>query len=223
MKMQSNATNELFPAIFRARQKFVKVLKDKVNGGAGKGKYATLDSVLDTVTPPLESEMLMIEQSMTEESNSKEIRVITTIRHVSGQFISYLAVLPVVKADPQGMGSAFTYARRYGLVAALGLSQADDDAQIAVMSARDWKKRLDKCESMEDLAEQFKKAWGASNPIDKPIIQEHYEKCKASLTVGAGGGFTAVQKKAVNKGKDEVKSEPETKKQPEPQNIESFD
>lgn len=223
MKMQSNVTTELFPAIFRARQKFVKVLKDKINGGAGKGKYATLDSVLDTVTPPLESEMLMIEQSMTDESNSKEIRVITTIRHVSGQFISYLSVLPVVKADPQGMGSAFTYARRYGLVAALGLSQADDDAQIAVMSAKDWNKRLDKCENMEDLAEQFKKAWGASSPVDKPIIQEHYEKRKAALTVGTAGGFTAVQKKAVNKVKDAVKSEPESKKKPEPQDIESFD
>lgn len=222
MKMQSNMTTELFPAIFRARQKFVKVLKDKINGGAGKGKYATLDSVLDTVTPPLESEMLMIEQSMTEESNSKEIRVITTIRHVSGQFISYLTVLPVVKADPQGMGSAFTYARRYGLVSALGLSQADDDAQVAVMSAKDWNKRLDKCENMEELAEQFKKAWGASSPVDKPIIQEHYEKRKASFTVGTNGGFAAVQKKVVSKSKDAVKSEPETKKQAEPQNIESF-
>ena len=45
----------------------------------------------------------------------------------------------VAKNDPQGYGSALTYARRYGLATLVGLvSEADDDAEAAVpRSARE--------------------------------------------------------------------------------------
>lgn len=40
-------------------------------------------------------------------------------------------VLPLAKQDPQGAGSAITYARRYALVSLFGLAQEDDDANVA--------------------------------------------------------------------------------------------
>lgn len=225
MRTTSRMTDKITPALFAARRKFVKVKKDKVNGGAGKSKYATLDSVLDTITTPLDSEDIMIEQCMTEDSTRDTIKVATTLTHISGQWISYLLVMPVAKSDPQGMGSAFTYARRYALAAALGLSQADDDAQLAVMTARDWNKRLDKCDDLDSLADTLKKAWSMASPADKPVIQEHYEKRKASLSIAKvavekGGFRTADIKKNAGEQKQEpVKSEPK----PTPQNIESFE
>lgn len=225
MRTTSKMTDKIIPALFAARRKFVKVKKDKVNGGAGKAKYATLDSVLDTITTPLDSEDIMIEQSMTDESSRDTIKVATTLTHISGQWISYLLVMPVAKSDPQGMGSAFTYARRYSLAAALGLSQADDDAQLAVMTARDWNKRLDKCEDLDSLADMLKKAWSMSSPADKPVIQEHYEKRKASLSISKvaseKGGFRAaeIKKNAGEQKSSNVQSEPKAA----PQNIESFE
>jgi hypothetical protein len=46
----------------------------------------------------------------------------------SGQWQSSLMVMPLPKNDPQGYGSALTYARRYGLATLVGLvSETDDD------------------------------------------------------------------------------------------------
>jgi hypothetical protein len=39
--------------------------------------------------------------------------------------------MPVTKADAQGFGSALTYARRYGLCAAVGIAPEDDDGNLA--------------------------------------------------------------------------------------------
>ena len=45
----------------------------------------------------------------------------------SGQWISSVAIIPLPKNDPQGMGSAITYARRYALTAMLGIITEEDD------------------------------------------------------------------------------------------------
>jgi hypothetical protein len=56
----------------------------------------------------------------------------TTLYHTSGEWISGTQLVNPVKNDPQGLGSAITYARRYSLSAILGLvSDDDDDANTA--------------------------------------------------------------------------------------------
>jgi hypothetical protein len=57
------------------------------------------------------------------------IKIQTVFIHESGEQISsgWLFV-PAAKADPQGFGSALTYARRYSLMAACGIAPEDDDA-----------------------------------------------------------------------------------------------
>jgi hypothetical protein len=65
-----------------------------------------------------------------EQPNS--LGLVTKLTHVeSGQWQSSLAVVPLPKADPQGMGSAITYARRYALTAMLGMVTEDDDGEGA--------------------------------------------------------------------------------------------
>jgi hypothetical protein len=49
----------------------------------------------------------------------------------SGEWISSTTVIPLPKNDPQGMGSAITYARRYSLCAMLGIITEDDDGNAA--------------------------------------------------------------------------------------------
>ena len=184
----SEKFDEVLPALHKARSMFVKVKKDKQNTHL-KNKYATLDSVLDAITPALTDNDLMLMQDMIESEAQNRIKVETTVIHVSGQWVKFYAELPIVKNDPQGVGSAFTYARRYAAAAAFGLSQADDDAQIAVKSAQDWKRDIDKCEDLESLQRVLKQAWSACDPASKQVVKEHYESRKAQIEVGSARGF----------------------------------
>lgn len=201
----SETFDKILPSLHKARSQFVKVKKDKQNNHL-KNKYATLDSVLDTITPALTENHLMIMQDAQKVENS--IRVETTVLHISGQWAKFYFDIPIVKNDPQGVGSAFTYGRRYALAAAFGLSQADDDAQIAVKSAQDWKRDLDKCETIEDLQKVITAAWKASDPSNKVIIKEHFEKRKAELEMNNARGFNPAKPAENIAKKENVESEP---------------
>jgi hypothetical protein len=63
--------------------------------------------------------------------DTEELVVVTTLFHSSGQWIE--SKLPVIPRDasPQGMGSALTYGRRYGLCPLIGIAQADDDGNAS--------------------------------------------------------------------------------------------
>lgn len=188
----SEKFDEILPALHKARSQFVKVKKDRQNTHL-KNKYATLDSVLDAITPALTENKLMIMQDG--ERVESTMRVETTVIHISGQWAKFYFDIPIAKNDPQGVGSAFTYGRRYALAAAFGLSQADDDAQIAVKSAQDWKRDLDKCESVDDLQSVLRDAWKSSDKANQVIIKEHYEKRKAEIEIGSARGFSAAAPK----------------------------
>lgn len=188
----SESFDKILPALHKARSQFVKVKKDRQNTHL-KNKYATLDSVLDAITPALTDNSLMVMQDG--ERIESTMRVETTVIHVSGQWAKFYFDIPIVKNDPQGVGSAFTYGRRYALAAAFGLSQADDDAQIAVKSAQDWKRDLDKCESVDDLQNVLRDAWKSSDKANQVIIKDHYEKRKAEIEIGSARGFSAAAPK----------------------------
>lgn len=188
----SEKFDEILPALHKARSQFVKVKKDRQNTHL-KNKYATLDSVLDAITPALTENRLMIMQDGERIENT--MRVETTVIHISGQWAKFYFDIPIAKNDPQGVGSAFTYGRRYALAAAFGLSQADDDAQIAVKSAQDWKRDLDKCETVDDLQSVFRDSWKSSDKANQVIIKEHYEKRKAEIEIGSARGFSAAEPK----------------------------
>lgn len=196
----SDKFDEILPALHKARSQFVKVKKDRQNTHL-KNKYATLDSVLDAIVPALTENKLMIMQDA--ERSENNLRVETTIMHISGQWAKFYFDICIAKNDPQGMGSAFTYGRRYALAAAFGLSQADDDAQIAVKSAQDWKRDLDKCETVEALQDVFKQAYTSSDAASKVIVKEHYDALKAKLEIGTARGFTVADPKR-NLAKAEV-------------------
>lgn len=119
---------EVIKALVTARKAIGAAKKGSVNPHF-KSKYADLSSVIDAVKEPLEACGLAFVQTI------KDSNVVTVILHESGETIE-LAPFPIVasKNDAQGHGSALTYARRYSLATALGVSADDDDGNAAVKS-----------------------------------------------------------------------------------------
>jgi len=100
------------------------------DGRANYGKYATLSECLSKAKGTLGKHHLAISQAV----HSDPDRVVTSIKHISGDCISDggVPLHCVDKNNPQKMGAAITYARRYGLCAILGVvGDEDDDAQSA--------------------------------------------------------------------------------------------
>ena len=94
-----------------------------------KSKYADLASVWDACRKPLTDNKLAVVQTLG--GTSENVEIITTLIHESGEWIRGAIMLKPVKADPQGVGSAITYGRRYGLTSILGIIQEDDDGNAA--------------------------------------------------------------------------------------------
>lgn len=62
----------------------------------------------------------------------KTMQYTTMLLHTSGEWLKSTVDVPLDKITPQGLGSAITYARRYGLAAMLGMvADEDDDGQAA--------------------------------------------------------------------------------------------
>lgn len=89
------------------------------------GKYATLQAVQQEILPKLKACGLAVIQPLSNLDGLPAIR--TTLLHESGESISEVTPLILPKNDPQGQGSAITYARRYSLASITGLVIDDDD------------------------------------------------------------------------------------------------
>ncbi len=106
--------------------------KDAENSAfGGKTKHVSLDTLLSLVVPALNAVGLAVSQRPTIVDGQPALR--TRLVHAeSGEVDEDVMLLLVAKQDPQGQGSGITYARRYSLMATLGLSaDADDDGNAA--------------------------------------------------------------------------------------------
>lgn len=121
----SEKLEALAGALASAQGEIEAAVKDRVNPHF-KSKYADLTSVWDACRPALKTHGLSVLQEVT--GNADTVMVSTRIMHKSGQWIECGPVsVPLGKKDAQGVGSAITYAKRYGLSAALGVVADDDD------------------------------------------------------------------------------------------------
>lgn len=125
---QSDSIAALAAALAKAQGAIKGAAKDSVNPGF-RSKYADLASVWDACRKQLSDNGLAVIQTTDEAEDA--VVVVTTLAHSSGEWISGRLKLRPVKADPQGMGSAITYARRYALSAIVGIAPDDDDGQAA--------------------------------------------------------------------------------------------
>lgn len=126
-------TNEVFAAFVAAQSEFLHVVEDSqvMVGGGSRAGYASLPQVIQSLRPILNKHGLgLLQPAMPHDGG---VRVRTMIVHESGQSISDDGItIPAGKLDPQGHGSALSYARRYGLLTMLGVATNDDDGAAAL-------------------------------------------------------------------------------------------
>jgi hypothetical protein len=127
---------DIFPknlaaALLKVQSKLRGVQKDAVNPHF-KNRYASLESVIDTIRPVLQECGIVFIQAPGIASADGVMHVQTHLVHAeTGEAVTSEIGVPLAKRDPQGAGSAITYACRYSLMAMLGLPPVDDDANIA--------------------------------------------------------------------------------------------
>jgi len=118
---KSESIKHLSAALFQFQSKAKKIIKSAENPFF-KSKYADLPSILDEIHQPLQDCGLCISQIPDGDG------LTTILIHAeSGEFIEANATMKPVKNDPQSMGSAITYQRRYSICAILGLNVDEDD------------------------------------------------------------------------------------------------
>ena len=127
----SDNITELAKALLNVQRTVQPIVKDAENPFT-KSWYASLNSVMDACRDALIENGIWLCQYPVPVEQPNAIGLVTKLTHAeSGQWQSSLAVVPLPKADPQGMGSAMTYARRYALTAMLGMVTEDDDGEGA--------------------------------------------------------------------------------------------
>lgn len=121
---KSEQIGELATALVKAQATMRHATKDATNPFF-QSKYADFASVWDACRTALNANGLAVSQLTGYEGD--DIFVETIMLHTSGQWLSGRLKLTPVKKDPQAIGSAITYARRYALSGICCLATEEDD------------------------------------------------------------------------------------------------
>jgi hypothetical protein len=119
----------IYAAFVKAQAGFAPALKTSANPHF-KSKYADLAACVEAVIDALHAHGIALMHETFEDQRG--VTVETVFIHESGETLrSGKLHVPAAKQDPQGYGSALTYARRYSLMAACGIAPEDDDGNAA--------------------------------------------------------------------------------------------
>ena len=120
---------EIAAALVKAQREFGPALKTSKNPHF-KSTYADLAACIEAVIDGLNNNGIALLQPCHEVETG--VLVETIFLHESGEIFSAGKLhVPAAKQDPQGYGSALTYARRYSLMSACGIAPEDDDGNAA--------------------------------------------------------------------------------------------
>lgn len=127
--MEAGSMKNVSSAFVKAQKAFSPALKTSTNPHF-RSKYADLSACVEAVIDALNANgIALIQHNFESESG---VTVETVFLHESGESIEAGKLhVPASKQDPQGYGSALTYARRYSLMAACGIAPEDDDGNGA--------------------------------------------------------------------------------------------
>lgn len=141
----SESLNELAGALAKAQAVMKGAPRDAQNPHF-RSRFASLASVWEACREALTSNGLSVIQmpgpagegavDLVSEGEildaGRQVVVTTMLLHSSGQWIRDSLTMTARDATPQSIGSAISYARRYGLQAAVGICAEDDDAEAAM-------------------------------------------------------------------------------------------
>lgn len=126
--MNTESVKNIAAALVKVQANLKGARKTKENPHL-KSKYADLASVWEACHEALTANEIAVVQAPAFEGGL--MFVDTTLLHSSGESLTGRYFVRPVKEDPQGYGSAFTYARRYSLLGMIGITNEDDDANRA--------------------------------------------------------------------------------------------
>lgn len=121
--------NKVAAALVKAQKAFGPALKSSTNPHF-RSRYADLSACVEAVIDALNDNGIALTQRVSPCDDG--VIVETVFIHESGEVINCGQLhVPASKQDPQGYGSALTYARRYSLMAACGIAPEDDDGNAS--------------------------------------------------------------------------------------------
>lgn len=182
----------IYGAFVKAQKGFAPALKTSTNPHF-KSRYADLAACVEAVIDALNDEGIGLMQKT--HQDERGVTVETVFVHESGESMSGGTLhVPAAKQDPQGYGSALSYARRYSLMAACGIAPEDDDgnasskaparppaASRVVTDVPTLIKAMEATKTVESLKTAFASAWRASN--EAPEVKIAYDRLKKILEV----------------------------------------
>jgi hypothetical protein len=127
-KEEQPMTDTAIKALLKAQQAMESVKKDSLNPHF-KNRYASLEAVIDATSRVFQDNGFVVMQPCGRDELG--VYVETKILHTSGDAFSSKVYLVLDKQNMQGLGSAITYARRYGLLGMACLAPEDDDGNEA--------------------------------------------------------------------------------------------
>lgn len=189
---KSESISKLAEALSKAQGAIKNALKDSSNPYF-KSKYADLASVWDACRAELSANSLSVVQvpEVIESEAGTKINVHTLLMHSSGEWIDGELKMAPVKDDPQGIGSAITYARRYALSAFVGIAPEDDDGNAA-----SGKPTVDNGQTRRSFRNES--AAGNSASGDKPTLVKETSPQAAGTSVAVADEIGIETGQAVN-------------------------
>lgn len=124
--MSTPTKDGLLAAMLAVQAEAPTLPKDKVNPHF-KSKFTPLDTIVETIKPLLCKHGLVWSTLPCADEHGRPALRYRLAHVATGEALEDVMPLLLVKADPQGQGSAITYARRYTLCAVLNLVADDDD------------------------------------------------------------------------------------------------
>lgn len=122
----SQSVTKIVPALLKAKKEMADPKKAATNPYF-KSKYVDLNSALESAQILEQYGIFLLQPHYTNELGTF---VETVLMHESGEWLSSDTKVEVAKQnDPQALGSAYSYARRYGLTSFLGMGSDDDDGE----------------------------------------------------------------------------------------------
>lgn len=191
---------QIAQALCKAQQQFAPALKTATNPHF-KSKYVGLDGCVEAVIDALNSNGIYLMQRSHDCENG--VKIETILLHESGEeYSGGVLHVPASKNDPQGYGSALTYARRYSLMATCGIAPEDDDGNAAsktktspapnlkppALTDAELELALDtiaNCTDLDTLKAVYGGAWKRANDKEKEVLQNEYNHKKLSLEKAA--------------------------------------
>ncbi len=127
MENASESITSLAGALLGVQADLRPMTKDATNAFT-HSKYATLACVMDSCRSALQKHGIVLMQLPVRSGEPGLLVLETRLIHAkSGEYIGSYTEVPLPKNDPQGLGAAMTYTRRYALCAMLGMVADEDD------------------------------------------------------------------------------------------------